>query len=103
MEHLERILLICVVVPLMADCAPIQRYRPAPISPTETAASFAARTLVDPELKPFVEQNLGNRLSAWPPKMWDLRLLTLAAFYFHPALAAARARVAGAEAAIVTE
>ena len=102
MEHLKRILPICIILPLVAGCAPVQKYRPAPISPPGTAASFESRTLLDPELKPFVEQNLGHTLSEWPPKTWDLPLLTLAAFYFHPSLAAARARVAIAEAAIVT-
>lgn len=86
----------------IAGCAPVQRYRPAPISPPEIAAGFTARTLLDPGLKSFVERNTGHALSAWPPRTWDLRLLTLAAFYFHPSLAAARARVAVAEAAIVT-
>jgi outer membrane protein TolC len=58
--------------------------------------------LLDPELKPFVERNLGNPSTGWPPKTWDLRLLSLAALYFHPSLTAARARMATAEAAIVT-
>lgn len=101
MKHCERILPACIVLLLMAGCAPVQRYRPAPISPPDTAASFAARTLLGPELKPFVERNLGHPQNEWPPRKWDLRLLMLAAFYFQPSLAAARARVAAAEAAIV--
>jgi outer membrane protein TolC len=44
----------------------------------------------------------GKEVGAWPPKAWDLRLLTLAAFYFSPALESARARAAAAEAAVAT-
>lgn len=102
MQTLERLLPICIILPFMAGCAPVQKYRSAPILPPATAANYAARTLLDPALKPFVEQHTGHPLSAWPPKRWDLRLLTLAAFYFHPNLAAARARAAAADAAIVT-
>lgn len=97
----EKVIGIGVVI-FMAACAPVQRYRPAPISPPETAASFEARTLQDPNLRLFIERNLSHPLSGWPPKTWDLRLLTLAAFYFQPNLVVARARVAAAEAATVT-
>jgi len=86
----------------MADCAPVQRYRPQPLWPAETASSLESRTLLDPGLQPFTQRNLGHEFGAWPPKAWDLRLLTLAAFYFSPALKAARARVGAAQAAIVT-
>jgi outer membrane protein TolC len=41
-------------------------------------------------------------VSPWPPKTWDLQTLSLAALYFNPALESARARAAGAEAALVT-
>ena len=40
--------------------------------------------------------------SAWPLSQWKLPDLTLAAFYYNPALRVARAQVAQAEAAIVT-
>jgi len=87
---------------LIAGCAPVQRYRPGALSPAEIASNLAARSLSDPGLRRFIEQNLGHELSPWPPQAWDLRLLTLAAFYFNPVLDAARARAAAAEAAIVT-
>jgi hypothetical protein len=45
---------------------------------------------------------LAQRSTRGPPKAWDLRLLTLAAFYFSPTLETARARSAAAEAVIVT-
>ncbi|MGH9396803.1 MAG: TolC family protein, partial [Terriglobia bacterium] len=60
-----------------------------------------ARTLNDPGLKQFIVQSMGRPI-AWPPKTWDLRLLTLAAFYFNPDLETARAQAATAQAAIIT-
>lgn len=102
MKHYERILPICIILAFIAGCAPVQKYRPAPISPLESAAKLEARSLLDSGLKQFVERNLGRRLSTWPPTTWDLHLLTLAAFYYSPALQTARARVATAEAAVVT-
>lgn len=78
---------------MMVSCAPVQRYRPMPLSPAETASSLQARNLDNPGLRPFIEKSLGDSI-AWPPKTWDLRLLTLAAFYFNPQIQAARDQLA---------
>src|SRR5260370_35868313 len=86
---------------LLAGCA-VQRYRPAPIVPSATASEFESRSLANPGLHSFEEQNLGRPVSPWPLKTWDLQTLSLAALYFNPALESARARAAGAEAALVT-
>src|SRR5712692_3465308 len=86
---------------LLAGCA-VQRYRPAPIVPSATAARFESRSLADPGLQSFEEQNLGRPVSPWPRKTWDLQTLSLVSLYFNPALESARARVAGTEAALVT-
>src|SRR6266852_170272 len=86
---------------LLAGCA-VQRYRPAPIVASTTASGFESRSLADPGLQSFEEQNLGHPVSPWPLKTWDLQTLSLAALYFNPALEVARARVAGTEAALVT-
>src|SRR6516225_11510267 len=102
MTSTRKLTLVCIVLFFVPGCAPVQRYRPAPLAPAETASSLAARSLNDSGLRRFVEQNLGQELNPWPPLEWDLRMLTLAAFYFNPALDAARARVASTEAAIVT-
>jgi len=101
MSNRRRVTFVWIVLFFTAGCAPVQRYRPAPLSPAETASRLKARGLDDSGLRRFVEQN-GHGLSQWPPQAWDLRLLTLAAFYFSPTLDAARARVASTEAAIVT-
>jgi outer membrane protein TolC len=92
----------CMALLLMVGCAPVRRYWPQPLSPAETASNLEARSLIDAGLRWFIEQNVGQKLRAWPPNAWDLRLLTLAAFYFSPTLDAARARAVASEAAIVT-
>ena len=102
MTSTRKLTLVCIVLFFVPGCAPVQRYRPAPLAPAETASSLAARSLNDSGLRRFVEQNLGQELNPWPQPGWDLRMLTLAALYFNSALDAARARAAAAEAAIVT-
>lgn len=79
-----------------------QRYHPQVISPQAAASSLEARRLVDPGLRRFLEANLHRPLESWPLKSWDLRTLTLAAYYFSPELETVRARVAAAEAAEIT-
>ena len=96
---------------LSAGCAP-RHYRAHPIVPAESASRLQVRSLADPGLESYIEANLGEaslgetslgrRISPWPPKKWDLRMLSLAALYFHPAMESARARLAEAEAAEVT-
>src|SRR3977135_1344008 len=86
---------------LFAGCA-ARRYRAAPIVPAETASRFQSLNLSDADLQAFLAKNSSQPMTASPPKSWDLRMLWLAAQYFNPALEAARARVAEAEAAVVT-
>ncbi len=89
------------MIAMMSGCAPVQRYRPQPLSPAETASGLETRTLEEPGLRSFLEKSLGESM-AWPPKAWDLRMLTPAAFYFNPRLEAARAQWATAQAAVKT-
>lgn len=86
---------------LFTGCA-ARRYQAVPIVPTETASRLQSRSLSDPGLQAFVEKVSAQPPTASPPNTWDLRTLSLAALYFNPALAMARARVAEAEAAVVT-
>jgi len=102
MNCITKVLIICSLVILAAGCPPVRKYWPAPIAPEALASSLRARTLLDPGLKRFLEQELGHELAVWPPRTWDLRALTLAAFYFNPTLDVARARVEASQAAIVT-
>lgn len=85
---------------LLAGCA-MQRYQPSPIVASATALQFESRSLADDGLRSFEEKNL-NQPAPWPPKTWDLQTLSLAAFYFNPTLDLARARVARADAAVIT-
>jgi len=86
---------------LLGGCA-VQRYQPSPIVAGATASQFESRSLADGGLQSFEENTLGHPVPSWPPKTWDLRTLSLAALYFNPALGLARARLARADAAIVT-
>jgi cobalt-zinc-cadmium efflux system outer membrane protein len=96
--HLLPILSLAAI--LTTSCA-AEHYEPKPITPVATAASIESRTLYDEGLHAFIAKALGHPVT-WPPPQWDLRLLTLAAFYFNPSLAVARAQVQTAEAGIVT-
>jgi outer membrane protein, heavy metal efflux system len=91
------LLLVCVIC--STGCA---RFHPKPLSPSEAATEFEARTLAAPGLKTFLESNLHRKVTPWPPAGWDLQLLTLAAFYYHPDLDVARAQQGVAEAGRMT-
>lgn len=101
MPSAKSVRLLLLVTMLSASCA-TRRYQAIPIVPGETASRLEARNFADPGLRAYVERNLSHTVSPWPPKTWDLRMLTLAALYFHPAIEAARARLAEAEAATMT-
>ncbi len=94
-----KIALLLIALVLMAGCA---TYQPKPISPSQVASEFEARTLDNPRLKQFIEMNLGHEISPWPPKSWDIHMLTLAAFYYHPDLDVARAKWGVAQAGVIT-
>jgi outer membrane protein, heavy metal efflux system len=97
----KRVQVLLLVTMFSASCA-TRRYQAIPIVPSETASRLESRTFADPGLRTYIEKVLGHTVSPWPPKSWDLRTLSLAALYFHPAIEAARARLAEAEAATVT-
>jgi len=84
---------------LLSGCA---RFESQPISPAETAAQLDARRLDDAMLKKFLETHLGRELEVWPMKSWDLKALTLAAFFFNPSLDVARAQLGVAQAGVRT-
>ncbi|MEO6993095.1 MAG: TolC family protein [Lacunisphaera sp.] len=84
---------------LLIGCA---NYQSRPLAVTNIEAAFATRTLDDAALRTFVNAHTGSRNEVWPPAAWDLRLLTLAAFFRHSDIGIAKAKLASAEAAIVT-
>jgi len=83
----------------LAGC---QHVPPAPLSPERSAAALEARSLDDPGLRSFIEAHAESPPAIWPPARWDLETLTLAAFYYQPALDVVRTQWAGAEAGIAT-
>lgn len=82
---------------LLSGCAV---YHPLPISPEKSANDFDARSLNSEGLRTFLETN--QVVGAWPRPSWDLKTLTLAAFYYQPAFAEARSTWAAAQAAEIT-
>lgn len=85
----------------LSGCA-IQKYRAAPLAPVQAATSLEARSLDSPALRQFFNSVIASSDAPWPPTTWNLRDLTLAAFYYNPALQVGRTRVAEADAAIIT-
>jgi len=82
----------------VAGCA---RFEPKPLDVARTAGDFDGRTLDTPELRAFVETNLGP-ITAWPPAQWDFEQLTFAALFLHPKLDVARSELASVRAAEIT-
>ncbi len=72
---------------------------PEPLDPARSEGEFRVRTLEDPGLRRFAES---NGRAGFPSASWDLDSLTLAAFYYHPDLDVARARLGQARAGAVT-
>lgn len=66
------------------------RYHPKPISAPGSMDAFEARRLDAPELREFLLAN--KEVEDWPPGVWDLRALTLAALYYHHDMDVARAQ-----------
>ena len=91
--------LAALALPLwLAGCA---HFELKPLDVTQSASDFDARTLDTPELRAFIETNLGP-VSAWPPAQWDFKQLTFAALFLHPQLDVARAELASVRAAEIT-
>src|SRR2546422_341076 len=87
------------VVALAGGCV---HYQPKPLSPAATMAGLESRSLSDEGLREFLEANDSSGAQEWPRRSWDLRGLTLAAFYYHPSLDVVRAQVGVAEAGVIT-
>jgi cobalt-zinc-cadmium efflux system outer membrane protein len=92
----------CSIILLAGWLAGCARFESQPISPAHNAAQLDARRLDDAGLKLFLERNLGRDLESWPPKAWDFKTLTLAAFYFNSSLDVARAQWSATQAGVQT-
>lgn len=85
---------------LVSACAN-QTYHPKAIEADNTANQFAARDLSSPDLQRYM-QSQGYPAEALPVSIWGLKELTLAAFFYHPQLAVARAQWLAARAQVIT-
>ena len=83
----------------LTGCA---HFESQPLAPAQTAVQLESQGLSDPGLRRFLEQNLGRTLPVWPLPEWNLTTLTLAAFYYQPSLAVARAQWGVSEAGVKT-
>jgi outer membrane protein TolC len=75
---------------VLAAAAACVRFHPKPIAPVKAMEDFEARRLDAPELRDFLLRNQDAK--DWPPAAWDIKSLTLAAFYYHPDMDVARAQ-----------
>jgi cobalt-zinc-cadmium efflux system outer membrane protein len=99
MQLLSSILiLIGFLILSVTGCA---RFQDHPLNPADSAVRIEARSLSTPELREFIKSVVGHT-AAWPFKAWDIDRLTLAAIYYHPDLALARAQAGTADAATIT-
>jgi outer membrane protein, heavy metal efflux system len=88
------LILACIVV---TGCA---TYQPKPITPSQLAQNFEVRSLASEALRGYVAKELGHDVEPWPPPRWNREMLTLAAYYYSPALDIARAQWGTAKAGI---
>ncbi|MGN6665941.1 MAG: TolC family protein [Trinickia sp.] len=75
-------------------------YHPQPIAPAQLARQFEQRSLASEALHAFVVRQMGHDVAPWPPARWNREMLTLAAFFYSPALDVARAHWQTAKAGI---
>jgi len=94
---MKRIFWVGFVVFFLSGCA---RFQARPLSSGKNLEAFEGRTLNDPELRAFLQENRPK--GEWPPKSWVLMSLTLVAFHYHPDLEEARAALEVAKGAIMT-
>ena len=93
-----RAALIAVLLPI-TGC---YHYKPQPLLPPMLEQRYRARSLMDVELREFMDAQPIGKPATWPLSELNLDTLTNVAFYFHPDLDAARTRIATAEAAVIT-
>jgi outer membrane protein TolC len=88
---------ILLVLTLLTGCA---SYHAQPIAPAQLAHQFEDRSLASEDLRAYLDWALGHDVRPWPILRWDQQMLTLAAWYYSPALDIARAQWGTAKAGI---
>src|SRR5262245_25079951 len=79
---------------IFVGCA---RFHSRPISASANADALESRSLTNVAVKLILEKNLHRSFDNWPAVDWDIDMLTLAAFHYHPSLEVARAQWAVAQ------
>jgi outer membrane protein TolC len=80
---------LLIVFALLAGCT---TYHAQPIAPTQFARQFEQRSLASEDLHAYLAREMSHDIAPWPPARWNREMLTLAAFYYSPALDIARAQ-----------
>jgi len=96
MQRFIRLTLFILLSLTLADCA---RFQDHPLNPADSAVRIEARSLSSAGLEDFIHSVPVTGQSA---KAWDMDRLTLAAIYYHPDLALARAQAETMGAATTT-
>jgi outer membrane protein TolC len=81
----------CGLIAIAAALAGCAHFDPQPIVPAQTAAAWTARSLSDADMLRFVRDH--GVAPPEPGQPWGVDALTLAALYYQPALAEARAHL----------
>ena len=98
MQRLIHLTLFILLSLTLTGCA---RFQDQPLNPADSATRIEARTLSSAGLLDFIN-SVGANKTRQLPKVWDIDRLTLAAIYYHPDLAVARAQAETTDASITT-
>src|SRR2546428_1959966 len=98
--HALKVSALLAAAAVAGGCA-FQSYEAKPLSQADSVAALLQRSAASPALRRFMVAN-GYDEAAFPVREWGLSELTLLAFFYHPDLDAARARIGAASAAVVT-
>jgi outer membrane protein TolC len=86
---------------LLINLSACAEFRDHPLHAADLALNIEKRSLTNPQLQQFIEKVLAQEI-AWPLPAWDLDKLSLAALYYHPDMALARAVAETVDAANIT-
>ncbi|MFA5985352.1 MAG: TolC family protein [Methylococcaceae bacterium] len=92
---------LALVISISLSVASCAQFQDRQLKPSESIGRIETRTLSDTNLKQFINTAL-NQDDGQPIPLWNLDRLSLAAIYYHPDLALARAQADTASAAITT-
>ncbi len=97
--QLALVVLACAGVGAGPGCA---RFESHPIDLQRSLVTLETRSLGSPELRGFIERSKGERVPEWPLQKWSFEDLSLAAVWYNPELAVARAQTEAVEASTQT-